>query len=143
ARDLDLEVLCPIAARVGRRLLPVVGDLPVDEHGPLARHEPEERALRVREWHPGAEVGLRAKRVDGVVAKDAELLAGEYQRAVEARGRERLLETLLHDREMCAVLARERVLERLGRSELAAGGERADCCRAGQIEAQPFKVDRS
>src|SRR5690606_6843669 len=57
------------------------------------------------------------------------------ERAVEARRRERLLEAPLHDREMRAELARERVLERLGRSELAAAGERAGC-RAGRIQAK-------
>ena len=69
ARDADVEMLRPVAFGIARRLVPIVVDLLVDEHRPLARHEAQERARRLRQRHPGLEVRLDAERVGLVVAE--------------------------------------------------------------------------
>ena len=117
SRDADVEVLRPVTLGIARRLVPIVLDLLVDEHRPLARHEPQERARRLRQRHPGLEVRLDAERVGLIVAEHDPLVAGEDDGAVEARRPQRLVEPLVEDREMGAVLAREPRLELLARGE--------------------------
>ena len=117
-RDSDVEVLGPVALGIARRLVPIVVDLLVDQHRPLPGHESQERSRRLRQGQPGLEVGLYAEWVGLVVAVYDALVPGEHDGAVEARGPQRVVETLVENGEMSAIFAREAALE------LLAGGER-------------------
>ena len=134
AHDADVEVRGPVAGRIARRLVPIVLELLVDQHRPLAGHEPQERARRARERHPGLEVRLRAERIRLVVAEHDLLVAREDDRAVEPGRAQRVVEPLVHDREVRAVFAFEPRAELFGRADVAVDGGGAN----GADVAQPF-----
>ena len=109
----------PVAARVARRLVPVVLELLVDEHRPLSRDEPQEGARRLRERHPGLEVRLDLERVRLIVAEDHLLVARKHDRAIELGGVQRFAEPVIHDREVRAILALDPRAELFRRAEVA------------------------
>ena len=113
--DADVEMLRPIALGVARRLVPIVLDLLVNQHRPLAGDEAQERARRLRQRHPGLEIRLDAERIGLVVAEHGPLVAGEDHRAVEAGRPQRVVEPLVEDGEVGAVLAREPPFELFAR----------------------------